>query len=120
MYLIDENVSQCSCRSGCLGLFCSRCIEQQNSALSLVQKLMERLEYAESLFPSGRAFATQFPLYKSSEFTNRVKVSFFLNKCVFLLNYLYFLNLYMFNMYVVINYIIIKKNKIMKYVLSYL
>lgn len=39
---------------------------------------MERLEYAESLFPSSRAFAAQYPLYKSTEFTNRVKVSFFL------------------------------------------
>jgi len=37
---------------------------------------MERLEYAESLFPSSRAFAVQYPLFKSAEFTNRVKVRF--------------------------------------------
>ncbi|KAL5233991.1 hypothetical protein ACI65C_001401 [Semiaphis heraclei] len=69
----DEDVGQCSSRSGCLGLFCSRCIEQQNLALCQVQKLMERLEYAESLFPSSRAFAVQYPLFKSAEFTNKVK-----------------------------------------------
>ncbi|VVC26621.1 Hypothetical protein CINCED_3A025889 [Cinara cedri] len=34
---------------------------------------MERLEYAESLFPSSRAFAAQYPVFKSAEFTNRVK-----------------------------------------------
>jgi len=71
---IDEDLGQCLSRSGCLGLFCSRCIEQQNLALGQVQKLMERLEYAESLFPSSRAFAVQYPLFKSLEFTNRVKV----------------------------------------------
>ncbi|XP_026810400.1 mitogen-activated protein kinase kinase kinase 4 isoform X2 [Rhopalosiphum maidis] len=69
----DEDLGQCLSRSGCLGLFCSRCIEQQNLALCQVQKLMERLEYAESLFPSSRAFAVQYPLFKSLEFTNRVK-----------------------------------------------
>lgn len=72
---IDEDLGQCLCRSGCLKLFCSQCIEQQNLALSQVQQLMERLEYAESLFPSSRAFAAQYPLSKSPEFTNRVKVS---------------------------------------------
>lgn len=79
MNIIDEDIGQCSCRSGCLGLFCARCIEQQNLALCQVQKLMERLEYAESLFPSSRAFAVQYPLFKSPEFTNRVKVSFSTN-----------------------------------------
>lgn len=74
MNFIDENLGECSCRSGCLVLFCSRCIEQQNLALSQVQKFMERLEYAESLFPSSRAFAAQYPVFKSAKFTNRVKV----------------------------------------------
>lgn len=77
MCSIDEDGSHCSCRSGCLGLFCSKCIEQQNLALCQVQQLMERLEYAESLFPSSRAFAAQYPLFKSPEFTNRVKVNLF-------------------------------------------
>lgn len=36
---------------------------------------MERLEFAESLYPSSRAFAAQYSLYKSPEFINRVKVS---------------------------------------------
>lgn len=74
VHFIDEDIGQCSCRSGCLGLFCSRCTEQQNLALCQVQKLMERLEYAESLFPSSRAFAVQYPVFKSLKFTNRVKV----------------------------------------------
>ncbi|XP_025424762.1 mitogen-activated protein kinase kinase kinase 4 isoform X2 [Sipha flava] len=69
----DNDNGQCLSRSGCLGLFCSQCIEQQNFALCQVQKFMERLEYAESLFPSSRAFAVQYPLFKSPEFTNRVK-----------------------------------------------
>lgn len=73
---IDKDEGQCLCRSGCLGLFCPQCIEQQNFALSQVQNFMERLEYAESLFPSSRAFAVQYPLFKSAAFTNRVKVSF--------------------------------------------
>lgn len=76
VHFAEEHSRQCLCRSGCLGLFCSQCIEQQNRALSQVQQLMERLEYAESLFPSSRAFAAQYPLFKSPEFTNRVKVSF--------------------------------------------
>ncbi|XP_050535921.1 mitogen-activated protein kinase kinase kinase 4 isoform X2 [Daktulosphaira vitifoliae] len=70
---LDEETVQCWNRCGCLKLFCCRCIEQQNSALRKVEHLMERLEYAESLFPSSRAFAAQYPLYKSSEFTNRVE-----------------------------------------------
>lgn len=76
MHFVDENLGECSCRSGCLVLFCSRCIEQQNLALSQVQKFMERLEHAESLFPSSRAFAAQYPVVKSAGFTNRVKVKF--------------------------------------------
>lgn len=72
---LDEDIDKCLCRSGCLKLFCSQCIEQQNLALSQVQKFMEQLEYAESLFPSSRAFAVQYPLFKSPEFTNRVKAS---------------------------------------------
>ncbi|XP_050436636.1 mitogen-activated protein kinase kinase kinase 4 isoform X2 [Adelges cooleyi] len=69
----DKETIQCWDRSGCLKLFCSRCIEQQNMALRQVEQLMERLEYVESLFPSSRAFAAHYPLYKSSDFTNRVK-----------------------------------------------
>lgn len=79
MNFVAGNFAQCASRSGCLGLFCSQCIEQQNLALCQVSKLMERLEYAESLFQSSRAFAVQYPLFKSSEFTNRVKVRFSTN-----------------------------------------
>lgn len=82
----DEECCQCLFRSGCLGLFCSQCIEQQNLALSQVQQLMERLEYAESLFPSSRAFAAQYPLFKSAEFTNRVAVSNFNKVILFFIN----------------------------------
>lgn len=83
---LDDDCCQCSIRSGCLGLFCSQCIEQQNLALCQVQQFMERLEYAESLFPSSRAFAAQYPLFKSPEFTNRVKVRYFIKSILVFIN----------------------------------
>lgn len=48
-------------------------MEAQNQALRDVEELMERLEIAESLFPSSRAFGELFPLYNSPEFVGRVK-----------------------------------------------
>lgn len=59
---------------GCLSMYCHACMEAQNQALRDVEELMERLEVAESLFPSSRAFGELFPLYNSEEFVGRVKV----------------------------------------------
>lgn len=59
--------------SGCLSMYCHPCMEAQNQALRDIEGLMEHLEFAESLFPSSRAFGELFPLYNSPEFVGRVK-----------------------------------------------
>ncbi|XP_073989973.1 mitogen-activated protein kinase kinase kinase 4 isoform X2 [Rhodnius prolixus] len=64
--------SDVSC-NGCLSLFCPTCIEHENTALHEVEDLMHRLEKAEALFPSSKAFGNHFPLYKSNDFIGRVK-----------------------------------------------
>jgi mitogen-activated protein kinase kinase kinase 4 len=49
-------------------------VDIQNQALKDVEKLLQRLEAAEALYPSSKAFAAQHPLYKCSQFVGRVKV----------------------------------------------
>ncbi|XP_050312904.1 mitogen-activated protein kinase kinase kinase 4 isoform X2 [Anthonomus grandis grandis] len=61
------------CPGGCNSVFCSSCVEAQNDALREVEGLMRRLEEAEALFPSSKAFSELFPLYCSPEFVSRVK-----------------------------------------------
>ncbi|XP_046668150.1 mitogen-activated protein kinase kinase kinase 4 isoform X3 [Homalodisca vitripennis] len=56
-----------------LSMFCPRCMEQQNNALRDVETLMRRLQAAEALFPSSKAFAAQYPLYMSDKLVGRVK-----------------------------------------------
>lgn len=58
---------------GCLSMYCLSCMESQNEALKDVEELTKRLEYAESLFPSSKAFAELYPVYNSPEFVGRVK-----------------------------------------------
>ncbi|XP_070502905.1 mitogen-activated protein kinase kinase kinase 4 isoform X2 [Chironomus tepperi] len=58
---------------GCLSMYCKDCLDAQSSALRQVESLLSRLEAAENLFPSNKAFGSHFPLYKSEEFVNRVK-----------------------------------------------
>lgn len=58
---------------GCLSINCIACLEAQNDALREIEKLLNRLENAESLFPSSKAFAELYPLYSSSEIVGRVK-----------------------------------------------
>lgn len=58
---------------GCLSMYCRTCVRTQIDALKQVEVLLARLEAAETLFPSSQAFATQYPLSKSLEFTSRVK-----------------------------------------------
>lgn len=50
-------------------------MEEQNRALREVGALMTRLQAAEALFPSSKAFAAQYPLYMSDLFIARVKVT---------------------------------------------
>ncbi|KAG5339661.1 M3K4 kinase, partial [Acromyrmex charruanus] len=58
---------------GCLSMYCRACARAQGEALQQVEALLARLEVAEALYPSSHAFAVNYPLYKSSEFTDRVK-----------------------------------------------
>ena len=58
---------------GCLSMYCRDCIRAQSEALKQVENLLTRLEAAEALFPSSQAFSLQYPLYKSLEFSGRVK-----------------------------------------------
>lgn len=59
--------------SGCLSMYCRACVRAQGEALRQVEGLLARLEAAEALYPSSQAFAAHYPLYKSPEFTGRVK-----------------------------------------------
>lgn len=68
--LIDEKEDDpCNCAT----MFCPMCLEQQNTALHEVGSLLSRLEEAEALYPSSKAFAVQYPLYLSDQFIARVK-----------------------------------------------
>ncbi|TGZ50963.1 Mitogen-activated protein kinase kinase kinase 4 [Temnothorax longispinosus] len=58
---------------GCLSMYCRACARAQGEALQQVEGLLARLETAEALYPSSHAFAVNYPLYKSPEFTDRVK-----------------------------------------------
>lgn len=59
--------------TGCLSMYCRGCVRAQGEALRQVEGLLARLEAAEALYPSSQAFAGHYPLYKSPEFTGRVK-----------------------------------------------
>jgi mitogen-activated protein kinase kinase kinase 4 len=54
-------------------MYCKDCQDAQSSALRQVENLLSRLESAENLFPSNKAFGLHFPLYKSEDFISRVK-----------------------------------------------
>ncbi|XP_043290095.1 mitogen-activated protein kinase kinase kinase 4 isoform X2 [Venturia canescens] len=58
---------------GCLSMHCRACARSQLCAMKQVENLLSRLEAAEALYPSSQAFANYYPMYKSSEFTDRVK-----------------------------------------------
>ncbi|GAB1859206.1 Mitogen-activated protein kinase kinase kinase 4 [Camponotus japonicus] len=58
---------------GCFSMYCRACVRAQGEALQQVEGLLARLEAAEALYPSCQAFAVNYPLYKSPEFTDRVK-----------------------------------------------
>ncbi|XP_017881304.1 mitogen-activated protein kinase kinase kinase 4 [Ceratina calcarata] len=58
---------------GCLSMYCRACARAQGEALQQIEGLLARLEAAEALYPSSQAFAAYYPLYKSTEFTDRVK-----------------------------------------------
>lgn len=61
--------SECS---GCSSINCIDCLDAQTEALKEIEQLSQRLEKAEALFPSGKAFAEMYPVYRSPEFEGRV------------------------------------------------
>ncbi|KAK9730503.1 MEKK4 N-terminal [Popillia japonica] len=69
---IDSGVGPEDC-TGCLLLTCFTCRDAQTDGMRDVEELLCRLEQAESLFPSSKAFAECYPLYDSDEFVGRVK-----------------------------------------------
>lgn len=63
-----------NCNGGdCLKMSCPNCFDSVNCALRDVETMLNRLEAAEALYPSSKAFAAQYPLYLEEEFTGRVK-----------------------------------------------
>ncbi|XP_033609208.1 mitogen-activated protein kinase kinase kinase 4 isoform X3 [Cryptotermes secundus] len=70
--ILNNKNNKCMC-AGCLSMYCHSCVDIQNQALKDVEKLLQRLEAAEALYPSSKAFASQHPLYKCSQFVGRVK-----------------------------------------------
>lgn len=54
-------------------MYCVCCVEAQNDALREIEKILKRLEDAEGLFPSSKAFAELYPLYRSPEIVGRVR-----------------------------------------------
>jgi len=76
---LNNNSNKCVC-AGCLSMYCHSCVDIQNQALKDVEKLLQRLEAAEALYPSSKAFAAQHPLYKCSQFVGRVKVRLYKSK----------------------------------------
>ena len=77
IYNIVDDKAEDPCN--CATMFCPLCLEQQNTALHEVGSLLSRLEEAEALYPSSKAFYTQYPLYLSDQFMARVKVNSFTN-----------------------------------------
>ncbi|XP_025829297.1 mitogen-activated protein kinase kinase kinase 4 [Agrilus planipennis] len=69
---LDSGISGEVC-DGCISMFCGTCLEVQNQAVRDVECLMNRLEEAESLFPSSKAFGEHYPLYTCPEFIGRVR-----------------------------------------------
>lgn len=66
----ENQIEECG---GCTSMYCVSCVEAQNEALRQIDELSARLEKAEALFPSSKAFSELYPLYCSPEFYARVK-----------------------------------------------
>ncbi|XP_076227046.1 mitogen-activated protein kinase kinase kinase 4 isoform X3 [Nomia melanderi] len=68
----SPNVELSTC-PGCLSMYCRPCARAQGEALQQIEGLLARLDAAEALYPSSQALGAHYPLYKSAEFTGRVK-----------------------------------------------
>lgn len=59
--------------AGCLDAFCEVCALNLSKALHEVSELLKELEGVEELYPSGRSLGSDYPLYASAAFTDRIK-----------------------------------------------
>ncbi|XP_063597420.1 mitogen-activated protein kinase kinase kinase 4-like isoform X1 [Penaeus indicus] len=57
--------------SGCLSIWCKICMDKQTEGLTQVAKLLKKLDYVESLFPSTKKLALHFPEWEHADFVNR-------------------------------------------------
>ena len=48
-------------------------IEQQQEAVKQVQKVLEKIDRCEQLFPTSHAFALEYPKYKETDFVRRIE-----------------------------------------------
>ncbi|KAK7021049.1 hypothetical protein SK128_007163 [Halocaridina rubra] len=65
-----SNEEECK---GCLSIWCKSCQDKQSQGLSQVARLLTRLDYVESLFPSTKKLAIHFPEWDQPEFVGRYK-----------------------------------------------
>ncbi|XP_059490886.1 mitogen-activated protein kinase kinase kinase 4 isoform X2 [Neocloeon triangulifer] len=70
---VDSGTELVAAECNCLSMFCNVCCRNQNLAIEQVENLLSRLEEAVALYPSSRVMAAEYPLYKSKEFTNKLK-----------------------------------------------
>ncbi|XP_043225859.1 mitogen-activated protein kinase kinase kinase 4-like [Amphibalanus amphitrite] len=61
---------------GCLDVWCRACLDAQRRALSEVSTLMEAVDGAERLYPSGKKLREQQPAFCDAEFRRRLKTLF--------------------------------------------
>ena len=61
---------------GCLNVWCRACLDAQRHALREVAALMEAVDDAERLYPSGKKLRAQQPIFCDAEFRRRLKTLF--------------------------------------------
>ncbi|XP_064092041.1 mitogen-activated protein kinase kinase kinase 4-like [Macrobrachium nipponense] len=59
--------------SGCLSIWCKVCQDRQTEGLSQVAKILKKLDYVESLFPSTKKLEFHYPEWEQPEFVGRYK-----------------------------------------------
>ncbi|XP_044726764.1 mitogen-activated protein kinase kinase kinase 4 isoform X2 [Chrysoperla carnea] len=58
---------------GCASILCTDCMINQKLALQEVEQILLKMDAATALYPSTKALAAQYPLYKSPQFTAKFK-----------------------------------------------
>lgn len=62
-----------TCQLSCLSIWCTSCRDHQDRALRQVSSLIQRIDEAESLFPSTHKMMTLYPAWGGGEFTTRCR-----------------------------------------------